>query len=125
MHNENEKNIKDSINRENDNQLIFNKTNYNKSNLKTSNINEQSKKLIVMAFSHNYFDDEEPIYDKKQQNEALNLNLKSYEKDSSDYLHSKKRNRGKPIAIFLDHRRFRGKTPVFSRLRTGPARTRR
>ncbi len=95
INNENEKNIKDSINRENDNQLIFNKTNYNKSNLKTSNINEQSKKLIVMAFSHNYFDDEEPIYDKKQQNEALNLNLKSYEKDSSDYLHSKKRNRGK------------------------------
>ena len=80
---------------ENDNQLNLYKTQYKKSNLKQSNIDEKSKKLIVMAFSHNYFDDEEPIYDTKPKNEMLNLNLKSYEKDSSDSLNSKKRNKGK------------------------------
>ena len=46
-----------------------------------------------MAFSHNYFDDEEPIYDTKQHDNILNLDLKSYEKDSSDSLNSKKRRR--------------------------------
>ena len=87
----NENNIEDSLHRENDNQLNLNKTNYKEPNIQSSKINDQSKKLIVMAFSHNYFDDEEPIYDTKQHDNILNLDLKSYEKDSSDSLNSKKR----------------------------------